>query len=99
MINLEDIYKKTLSKEFKNTCIGDIFIKLITEVELDELMNKRPYEQIAYCILDKEGERHFSDDVAIKIKQIMPMAHQDELCDLIMKANKFGVIQEETEKN
>lgn len=99
MIDLKNIYSKTLSELVKNTCVGDVYIKLIVESELDELIQKMPYEQIAYCLLDENGNRHFDDELAIEIKKQMPLAHQNELCDTIMKVNKFGITQEEVEKN
>lgn len=99
MIDLDKIYNDVMSKKIENSCIGSIYIKLILEDELNELIKKRPFEQIAYCILDEKGNRHFDDDNSKEIKNKMPLAHQDELCELIMKVNRFGVSQEEIEKN
>ena len=99
MINLDEIYTKAISEKKCDTCIGDIHIRLILETELNELINKKPYEQIAYCVLDENGNRHFDDNQAEKIKEKMPLTHQDELCNLIMNVNKFGVTQEDIEKN
>jgi hypothetical protein len=99
MIDLDKIYSNIIHKKCKDTCIGDINIRLILEDELNDLIQKKPYEQIAYCVLDENGNRHFDDEQAIKIKSKMPLTHQDEICNLIMKVNKFGITQEEIEKN
>ncbi len=99
MIDLDKIYNKPLFEKQINTCIGDIYVKLIVSEELQGLVEKQPFEQIAFCVLDENGNRHFDDDNATQIRDKMPLAHQDELCTLIMKVNKFGVTQEEIKKN
>lgn len=99
MIDLDKIYTGVNSKKVDDTCIGSISVRLILENELNDLINKKPYEQIAYCVLDGSGNRHFDDSQAEQIKEKMPITHQDELCTLIMKVNKFGVSQEDIEKN
>ena len=99
MIDLDKIYNSVLCEKQNDTCIGDIYIKLIVSDELQSLVEKEPYEQIAFCVLDENGNRHFNDEQAIQIKEKMPLAHQDDLCNLIMKVNKFSVTQEDIEKN
>ena len=99
MINLDSIYSKTLSEKKENTCLGTIYIRLILNDELSDLVNKQPFEQVAFCVLDENGERHFDDEKAKLIKEKMPLAHIDEICELIMSVNKFGISVDEIKKN
>ena len=91
MIDLDKIYNKTLSEKVDIDPFGDVYIKLLTVPEVDDLIKKSVAEQIAYCLLDERGERHFSDEKVEEIKTKMTTRHQSLITDEIMRVNRFGL--------
>jgi hypothetical protein len=98
MFDLDAINSKEMSEKHSLDPFGEIYIKLINESELNELLKKSVAEQIAFCLLDKDGGRHFADDKIEEIKSKMKLKHQDEIINLVMKVNRFAVKFEEDVK-
>lgn len=98
MFNLDELYKAVQSEKHNIEPFGDIYIKLINTEELDSLMKKPVHEQIAFCLLDEKGNKHFDGDGVLDVKNKMKLQHQDELINLIMKVNRFGVTIEQSIK-
>jgi hypothetical protein len=91
MIDIDKINNSINSEKHTIDPFGTVYVKFITSHELDDLMTKSVAEQISFCILDENGERHFPEDKIKDIKEKMTIRHQDELINLIMKVNRFGI--------
>jgi uncharacterized membrane protein len=98
-MNLSDLYKNNTLQLEKVTYRGcDFSVKLFTEKEVDELLEKEIHDQLAMCIYE-DGKSLKEKGCAEDIKNNMPLAHEKELMELIMKANGIGVTFEDTKKN